>query len=230
MSTSTMQKPATASKPTEKPENGVPVAARQAPAPVPPPVDDEELRKEAAAVEQEEEALASTNGQTTTTEVEDAVSNRLFGAAKEITDEIEKCDKVIAQAEADYKAKQEALDNEHANVVEKAEARRAELKSQFQNAINKMQSQFGVTPKVRKVTPTGKPSPKARQSNGRDKPIRVLILEYLEKHRSARTSEIRHYLQSQGRTTNPGVELSRMVKDKSIINKERGMYVLGKSK
>lgn len=208
--------------PANSTENGVPVAARPAPMPT---VDDEELRKEAAAVEKEEEDLTKTVQPTST---QDMVSIRLFGAVKEITDEIKECDKLIEQAEADHKAKQEQLDNEHANVVEKTEARREKLKSQFQNAINKMQSQYGVTPKGRK--PAAKVPTKTRQISSKGKPIRVLILDYLEKNRSARTSEIRAYLQSHGRTTNPGVELSRMVKDKSIINKERGMYILGKSK
>jgi hypothetical protein len=223
MSTATLQKK-TPVNPPEKLENGVPAAARPAPVPTP-AVDDEELRKEAAAVEQEEEAAAASVQ--TNKAAEDVVSSRLLGAAKEITDEIEECDKVIAQAEADCKAKHDAIDNEHVNLVEKTKTRREELTSQFQNAINRMQAQYGVSPKqIRKTTK----QPKTRKTRQTGKPIRVLILDYLEKHRSARTSEIRTYLQAQGRTTNPGVELSRMVKDKSIINKERGMYTLGKSK
>jgi hypothetical protein len=108
------------------------------------------------------------------------------------------------------------------------------LKVQFQNALNKMQRAYGVAPKVqsapRKMT-ASKPSAKTRpSSNGKDKSIRVLILEYLEKHRSAKTHEIRAFLQSQGRTTNPGVELTRMVKSGAIINKERGLYTIGKHK
>lgn len=221
-------------EPAAKPENGTVAASKPAPSPAP-TVSDEELRKsmeeEAQEVEEEETAQKDDAPAAVATpkeeeEEENQVSLRLFGAAKEVTDEIEECDKIIEKAESDYKAKLEVIESEHSAVVEQAEARREELKTQFQTALNKMQSAFGLTPNQTRRAPVAR-QPQKRSSNG-GKSIRLLITEYLEKHRSARTSEIRSFLQSEGRTTNPGVELSRMVKDGSIINKERGMYTLGK--
>lgn len=51
-----------------------------------------------------------------------------------------------------------------------------------------------------------------------------LIHSFLEKNGPARAKDIRKFLLQQGRTTNPGVALSRMVKNGGISNMERGLY------
>ena len=190
-------------------------ATMKSPATPAPSKEDEELRKsmeqEAAELEQEE------NG-------EDEVSTRLLGAAKEITDEIEECNSIIEKADAERQAAVDKITSEYQSTVEKAEARREELKVQFRNALSKMQSAYGLEPpKQRKVAA----KPKARNTR-QGKSVRLLITELLEKKRAATTKEIKEFLQSQGKTTNPGVELTRMVKSGAIVNKQRGHYAIGK--
>lgn len=146
----------------------------------------------------------------------EGISEKILSAVQEVTAEIEQCD----------------------NTIEQAEARKTELQAELQQAMSNLQKQFGF---MGTTTNGHKPVSKKpvhrnkRQSSrqlrkgrdGHDKSIRQLILEYLQDNRTARTSEIRDYLESVGRPTNPGVELSRMVKDGSIVNRERGVYVIG---
>jgi hypothetical protein len=51
-----------------------------------------------------------------------------------------------------------------------------------------------------------------------------LIRTFLETNGAARTKDIRKFLLSHGRTTNPGVALSRMVKSGDLKHTERGVY------
>ena len=90
---------------------------------------------------------------------QEELSQRLFDAVKEITDEIEKCDKTIKDVED----------------------KRMELKNQFQSALSKIQGVYGTEKKKTRGPKSGKT-------------IRELVLDYLEKHREAKTSEIRKYL------------------------------------
>jgi hypothetical protein len=170
-----------------------------------------------ATVQKEHLEAEKTGLQETAKDVADTVSDRLFSAAKEVTDEIEECGKIIMDAENECKAAIEKAKNERDIIVEKAESRREELKIQFRNALTKMQNEFGISPNTAtRVVKSGKASS-----------VKSLILKFLEeKQNEVRTADIRHYLQTKGKKTNPGVELSRLVKDGQIINKERGMYSL----
>jgi hypothetical protein len=60
------------------------------------------------------------------------------------------------------------------------------------------------------------------------KSVRGLILDYMENARKATTAEIRQYLDDLGRSTNPGVELGRLVKKGLIKHAERGSYAITK--
>ena len=131
---------------------------------------------------------------------------------KEITDEIETCDKIIENAEINYKKALEKAAKEREHIMQTVEVKRKELRKKFQNAIVKIQSRYGLVPRENVI----------KHNNS----VRALITDYLEKHRQAKTSEIRSFLQNQGKMTNPGVELYRMVRDGSIVNKERGVYKL----
>lgn len=146
---------------------------------------------------------------------------------KELTAEVEECNKVIAQAEADR---------------ETAEGRRAEAQEKLRSSMKTLHEMCGL-PTVSVKTVTTKPVVKKTQQpvvsgnratrkerGGHDKSIRQMIFEYLQENRSARTGEIRQFLEKAGRPTNPGVELSRMVKDGSIVNQERGVYAIGAKK
>lgn len=142
------------------------------------------------------------------------VSGHLSSVTREVTDAFAACDLAVQEAEKAYREKVDAAENERKATVEKAEARRAALREQFRDALAKMQSIFGT------------PLPSRKKAVRENKPIKALVMEFLEGHRTATTKEIRAYLQSCGRKTNPGVELSRMVKDGSIINAQRGVYAL----
>jgi hypothetical protein len=54
--------------------------------------------------------------------------------------------------------------------------------------------------------------------------IPEMIHSFLEKNGPARAKDIRKFLLSNGRKTNPGVALSRMVKTGGLTNAERGLY------
>ncbi len=184
-----------------------------------PDVDAEALRK-VNAVEhrthgrQEEDARRGTAVEETAegTQDEGSVKDLLGEAFKKVTDEIEFCDEQI----------------------EKYESKKAELQAQIQTAMQELQSQFG-----KKVSaPRGRPPQKASRGStngeprntgrGGTKSTRALITEYLEDVGQATTAEIRTFLEDSGKETNPGVELSRMVKDKSIRNITRGVYAIGR--
>jgi hypothetical protein len=51
-----------------------------------------------------------------------------------------------------------------------------------------------------------------------------LIRGFLEKNGAQRTKDIRKFLLSHGRKTNPGVALSRMLKNGDLKQSERGVY------
>lgn len=218
-------------------ENGVlgtsvPAVAQPAPGPT-----DDELRQEAAEVEENEEEPDENN----------TVSKRLFVAVQEVTDEIEECQKKIQsanevadkqkeklqaeqkvkleQVEAEYKAKMEKIEDDRTALVEETEARAEELKAQTAEWFTKMQSTFGISAsKTQKRA--SKPAKTARKARV-GKSARVLILELMEKQGKATTKEVRAMLERHGKHSG-GVELSRMVNEGSIVNKERGMYILGK--
>lgn len=216
--------------------NSVPAVALPAPGPT-----DDELRQEAAEVEAAEEGEPEVEEQ----EEDNAVSKRLFGAVQEVMDEIEECKKEIEAAndaadklkestkaelkeslervEAEYKAKLEKIEDDRVALVEEKEARSEELKAQTNEWFSKVQSTFDFSaPKPQKRSKA-----KVERKTRVGKSARTLILEMMEKQGKAFTKDIRAMLERHGKHSG-GVELSRMVNDGSIINKERGLYVLGK--
>lgn len=207
--------------------------------------DDEAIRQsiEQEAEESEQEVPEPEQEAESEESQEDSVSTRLLGAVSEVTEEIKECDNVIQRASEDYDAVVKKADEEHRaalakaaderdSLTDKMKTRRQELEQQLRDAVQKVQSQF------RSFLPAPKQPQKRRTNNTQqratgvgsrprhDKSIKTLIMEFLGEHRQARTSEIREYLQGIGRATNPGVELSRLVKNGDIVNKERGLYTL----
>jgi hypothetical protein len=169
-----------------------------------------EEQAELQEAEAEEEALAPVTK-------EDSFP-ALLAAAKAIKDQMADCDRVIKetqQRKEELRVKGQLLQNE------------------LQEALSALQKELGGSGTVAVKRPVGRPpavpraagQPVTTRTRG-EKPIRQLILEYLQDQGQARTSEIRKYLQSLDRYTNPGVELSRMVREQIIVNVERGLYAI----
>lgn len=145
-----------------------------------------------------------------------SVTDSLTNAIKSLTGEIEECD----------------------STIEKAEARKQELQTQLKDtmlniekAVKRVQAQYsGVLSQDRPRA--SQPPQQGRGGTNRhgQKSVRALILDFLDRKGEAKTSEIKQMLRDQGRESNPGVELSRMVKDRSVINRERGVYVLPRNR
>lgn len=91
--------------------------------------------------------------------------------------------------------------------------RKEEYQTMINETFGRVQKQFGVVAE-----------PKKRVKVDKDGTVPDLIRSYLEKNGPARTKDIRKFLLAQGRKTNPGVALSRMCKDGTLKNMERGVY------
>jgi hypothetical protein len=96
------------------------------------------------------------------------------------------------------------------------------LHKEFNAKLAGLQQQIGgvvksETPVVAKIEP--KPL-----KNEKNLTIPELIQGFLEKNGPSRAKDIRKFLLSSGRKTNPGVALSRMVKTGGLANTERGFY------
>jgi len=96
-----------------------------------------------------------------------------------------------------------------------------ERKRQIQTKMNE-----SLTHLQKQVNGSAEPEKKAPPRTRIDKNATVpdLIRTFLEKNGPARTKDIRKFLLSHGRKTNPGVSLSRMVKKGDLKNMERGVY------
>lgn len=88
------------------------------------------------------------------------------------------------------------------------EQRKQFLQNQLNETFQRLQKEFNV------------PKQKLNKNT-----VSKLIHSFL-KNGPARTADIRKFLLSQGKNTNPGVALGRMVKDKAIEHIERGVYQL----
>lgn len=157
-------------------------------------------------------------------EPENPVAKKLFLAVQEVEGEIKKIDhaieKVLAEKEQEI-AKLQSQKKELLHLLHQhgksAPAKKAPDSPKPVAAH--------VNGKKRKGPPPGSPSRKAAPG---EKTIPELIMEYMENNRKASTSEIRTYLDDLGRSTNPGVELGRLVKKNKIKLVERGNYHLAK--
>lgn len=61
-------------------------------------------------------------------------------------------------------------------------------------------------------------------TTSKDTTIPTLIKNFLEDHGPTRSRDIRRFLLSQGKRTNPGVALSRLLQSGTLKSKERGVY------
>ena len=131
----------------------------------------------------------------------ESLANKLQAVMKERIDQITECN----------------------NQSSKWQERSKKLQDELNADLTKVQNQFGIKvalPDNKKSKPTST-TPVTKNSTAPQ-----LIRAFLEKHGTAKTSEIREFLSSKGKKTNPGVALSRLVKEGVIVNTERGIYKL----
>lgn len=77
----------------------------------------------------------------------------------------------------------------------------------------------------------GESSPENKRkssASSKNKTVKDLIVEYLEKHGEAKAADVKTWLEKFGRTSHPNIELSKMVADGTIERVERGLYQLKK--
>lgn len=95
-----------------------------------------------------------------------------------------------------------------------------ERKLQLQNKMNEtlasIQKQFSGNDE--------KKAPITRTRVDKNATVPELIRTFLEKNGAQRTKDIRKFLLAHGRKTNPGVALSRMLKNGDLKSTERGVY------
>jgi hypothetical protein len=92
--------------------------------------------------------------------------------------------------------------------------RKQQLQAKMNETLERIQKQF--------IEPEKK-APRAARVD-RNATVPDLIRTFLEKNGAQRTKEIRKFLLSHGRKTNPGVALSRMLKNGDLKSTERGVY------
>jgi hypothetical protein len=156
---------------------------------------------------------------------ENPVAKRLFLAVQEVEGEITKIDQTIARVTAE-KDQEVAKLQSHKEELFNLLRQYGGINRHHAAAPKKVSPKsVAVAGKKRKGPPPGSPSRKAPPG---EKTIPELILEYMENNRKATTGEIRNYLDDLGRSTNPGVELGRLVKKNKIKLVERGNYQLAK--
>lgn len=135
------------------------------------------------------------------TEPVESFSDKLQSVMKEKLDQINEC-KTQAQAWQD---------------------RGQKLQQELNVELKKVQESFGI--KLSVPNTSVKPAKNdTSKTVGKPTTVPQLIRAYLEKNGASRTKDIRKYLLDKGKKTNPGVALSRMVKDGVIANVERGLY------
>ncbi len=98
--------------------------------------------------------------------------------------------------------------------------RKAELQAEVNEVLAKIQKQVNVPVTEKKTAPKKASKPRVDKNAS----IPALIRKFLEANGSARTRDIRKFLLSCGRNTNPGVSLSRMVESGDLKHVDRGVY------
>jgi hypothetical protein len=101
-----------------------------------------------------------------------------------------------------------------------------ERKHKFQSSLDatlgRIKKEFGVS------EPKTTTSTKPRAKGGKGSTVPELIRNFLEANGAARSRDIRKFLLSKGKKTNPGVALRRMVKSGDLKNTARGTYEIKK--
>jgi hypothetical protein len=95
--------------------------------------------------------------------------------------------------------------------------RKQELQAKVNETLASIQKQVGGSEAVSKEK-------KTRTRIDKNATVPALIRTFLEKEGSQRTKDIRKFLLANGRKTNPGVALSRMLKNGDLKSTERGVY------
>lgn len=90
--------------------------------------------------------------------------------------------------------------------------RKKSQQNKMAEVLQQIQKQCGIEPQ--KPMPTSK----------KEATVSQLIRTFLESNGPARPRDIRRFLLNQGRTTNPGVALGRLVAEGVLKNTERGVY------
>lgn len=122
------------------------------------------------------------------------ISFDLEAAAKIVMDQIRHCDEQALQWQE----------------------RKRGLQMKWNEMLTSVQKQFDTEEKKEIFT--------ARTKTSKSSTVPELIRNFLEKSGPTRTKEIRKFLLQQGKRTNPGVALSRLVKSGDLKNVERGVY------
>jgi len=158
---------------------------------------------------------------------ENSVAKRLFLAVQEVEGEITKIDQSIERVTAEKDQEVAKLQSQKEELFQLLRQYGGTTNGHHAPASKKASPKPSTAPsgKKRKGPAPGSPSRKAPPG---EKTIPELIMEYMENNRKATTSEIRQYLDDLGRSTNPGVELGRLVKKNKIKLVERGNYQLAK--
>jgi predicted HicB family RNase H-like nuclease len=90
--------------------------------------------------------------------------------------------------------------------------RKKSQQNKMAEVLQQIQRQCGIEPQ--------KPMPASKK----EATVSQLIRTFLESNGPARPRDIRRFLLNQGRTTNPGVALGRLVAEGVLKNTERGVY------
>lgn len=156
-----------------------------------------------------------------TIEPENSIAKKLFQAVQEVEEEVKKIEQEVARLNFQktellgllrYSGKPTQATNVHVP----------------KHVADKKQKQKEALPVVVKKRKGPAPGSISRRASPGEKTIPELIMEYMENNRKATAKEIRIYLDDLGRSTNPGVELGRLVKKNKIMLVDRGNYQLAK--
>lgn len=158
---------------------------------------------------------------------ENPVAKRLFLAVQEVNLEIKKIDQAIERVTTEKEQEIVKFNSQKEELFQLLRQYGGSNGSTHAPAPKKLSPKPVVSAngKKRKGPAPGSPSRKAPPG---EKTIPELIMEYMDANRKATTSEIRNYLDDLGRSTNPGVELGRLVKKNKIKLVDRGNYQLAK--
>lgn len=124
-----------------------------------------------------------------------------------------------AEAQNEFAAKLETMMKDFTSEINHCQEqsnlwqeRKKSLQNKMTEALQQMQKQCGIEPQ------------KLTSVKDKDATVSQLIRTFLEHNGPARPRDIRRFLLNQGRTTNPGVALGRLVAEGVLKNTARGVY------